>query len=81
MVARTGIEPVISGLKGQRPKPLDHRAIYTFFPKAKGFWWAHLDSNQGPISYEPTALTAELWARAPLAPLIYHLGPNNAIPF
>src|SRR5690349_24888832 len=27
--------------------------------------WAHLDSNQGPIGYEPTALTAELWARLP----------------
>ncbi len=26
--------------------------------------WAHLDSNQGPISYEPTALTTELWALA-----------------
>lgn len=26
------------------------------------FKWAHLDSNQGPIGYEPTALTAELWA-------------------
>ena len=26
--------------------------------------WAHLDLNQGPISYEPTALTAELWALA-----------------
>jgi hypothetical protein len=24
--------------------------------------WAHLDSNQGPTSYEPAALTAELWA-------------------
>ena len=23
-------------------------------------WWAHLDLNQGPIGYEPTALTTEL---------------------
>ncbi len=26
--------------------------------------WAHLGSNQGPTSYEPAALTTELWARA-----------------
>ncbi len=26
MVARTGVEPVISALKGQRPRPLDERA-------------------------------------------------------
>ena len=26
MVARTGFEPVISGLKGRRPSPLDERA-------------------------------------------------------
>ena len=26
-------------------------------------WWARLDLNQGPIGYEPTALTAELRAR------------------
>ncbi len=26
-------------------------------------WWAHLDLNQGPIRYERTALTPELWAR------------------
>lgn len=25
--------------------------------------WAHLGSNQGPIPYEGTALTTELWAR------------------
>lgn len=25
-------------------------------------WWARLDSNQRPIDYEPTALTAELRA-------------------
>ena len=30
----------------------------------QGDEWAHLGSNQGPISYEPTALTAELWALA-----------------
>ena len=29
------------------------------FPK-----WAQLDSNQRPTSYEPAALTAELWALA-----------------
>ena len=28
----------------------------------KVFWWAHLDSNQGPTDYESAALTAELWA-------------------
>src|SRR5690606_16746451 len=27
------------------------------------WWWAHLDSNQGPTGYEPAALTAELWAQ------------------
>ena len=26
LVARTGFEPVISALRGQRPKPLDERA-------------------------------------------------------
>lgn len=26
-------------------------------------WWTHLGSNQGPIGYEPTALTPELWVR------------------
>ena len=26
--------------------------------------WAQLDSNQRPTSYEPAALTAELWALA-----------------
>jgi hypothetical protein len=26
-------------------------------------WWAHRDLNPGPFGYEPTALTAELWAR------------------
>ena len=26
-------------------------------------WWARLGSNQGPIGYEPTALTTELRAR------------------
>ena len=30
--------------------------------------WAHLGSNQGPTGYEPAALTAELWARAPRVP-------------
>jgi hypothetical protein len=30
---------------------------------ARGCKWALLDSNQGPIGYEPTALTAELRAR------------------
>ncbi len=25
-------------------------------------WWAHQDLNLGPFGYEPTALTAELWA-------------------
>ena len=24
-------------------------------------WWGYLDLNQGPISYEPTALTTELY--------------------
>ena len=27
MVARTGFEPVISALRGRRPKPLDERAM------------------------------------------------------
>lgn len=27
-VARTGFEPVISALRGQRPEPLDERAIF-----------------------------------------------------
>ena len=26
MVARTGFEPVVSALKGRRPRPLDERA-------------------------------------------------------
>ncbi len=26
----------------------------------KFIWWAHLGLNQGPIGYEPTALTTEL---------------------
>lgn len=24
-------------------------------------WWGYLDLNQGPIGYEPTALTTELY--------------------
>ncbi|KAF0140901.1 MAG: hypothetical protein FD122_2074 [Stygiobacter sp.] len=27
LVARTGVEPVISALRGRRPRPLDERAI------------------------------------------------------
>ena len=27
------------------------------------FWWGYLDLNQGPIGYEPTALTTELYPR------------------
>lgn len=27
------------------------------------YWWGYLDLNQGPISYEPTALTTELYPR------------------
>ncbi len=30
------------------------------FLHIKYIWWAHLDLNQGPIGYEPTALTTEL---------------------
>jgi hypothetical protein len=30
----------------------------------QGDGWAQLGSNQRPISYEPTALTTELWALA-----------------
>jgi hypothetical protein len=32
--------------------------------KTTSYKWAHLGSNQGPSSYEPPALTAELWALA-----------------
>ena len=35
MVARTGFEPVISTLKGWRPRPLDERAT----TKARFLWW------------------------------------------
>ena len=28
------------------------------------FWWGHLGLNQGPIGYEPTALTTELCPHA-----------------
>lgn len=28
LVARTGVEPVISALRGRRPKPLDERACF-----------------------------------------------------
>ncbi len=28
MVPRTGVEPVISGMKAQRPRPLDERGWY-----------------------------------------------------
>ena len=28
--------------------------------QVKNDWWGHLGSNQGPIGYEPTALTTEL---------------------
>ena len=38
--------------------------------------WAHLDLNQGPISYEPTALTAELWALAE-GIISYLMGPGK----
>ena len=31
-------------------------------------WWGRLGSNQGPIGYEPTALTAELRALESEAP-------------
>ena len=32
MVAHTGFEPVISALRGRRPKPLDECAIHTNIP-------------------------------------------------
>jgi hypothetical protein len=32
--------------------------------KTTSYKWAQLGSNQRPISYEPTALTTELWALA-----------------
>jgi hypothetical protein len=32
--------------------------------RTTNYKWAQLDSNQRPISYEPTALTTELWALA-----------------
>ena len=35
-------------------------------------WWGHLDLNQGPIGYEPTALTTEL---CPHILWLYHSGP------
>jgi hypothetical protein len=37
--------------------------------------WAHLGSNQGPIPYEGTALTTELWALAEC--IIAHLLPHG----
>ena len=30
-VARTGFEPVVSALRGRRPKPLDERAYILFY--------------------------------------------------
>ncbi len=31
-------------------------------PKVSNYeWWGYLDLNQGPIGYEPTALTTELY--------------------
>ena len=33
VVARTGFEPVISALRGRRPKPLDERANVKNIPK------------------------------------------------
>ncbi len=33
---------------------------HPLFPEEKGYWWAHQDSNLGPIGYEPTALPTEL---------------------
>ena len=40
MVARTGFEPVISALRGRRPKPLDERAII-----CKMHWLGWRESN------------------------------------
>src|SRR5690348_1429795 len=57
LVARTGFEPVISGLKGRRPGPLDERAI---IPER---WWAARVSNPRPPACQAGALPAELAAR------------------
>src|SRR5258705_11446917 len=53
--SRRGLSAFIFSLRR-----LDQRATST--------GWAHLDSNQGPIGYEPTALTAELWAHRTCSP-------------
>ena len=36
------------------------------------FIWAHLDLNQEPVGYEPTALPIELWA-----PLLFYYYTKN----
>ncbi len=40
-MARTGFEPVVSALRGQRPGPLDERAVEVYlniFPSENGFF-------------------------------------------
>src|SRR5437762_6457853 len=71
LVARTGFEPVISGLKGRRPGPLDDRArppailpaASAYFPAhTLGTWWAATGSNRRPLACQASALPAELAA-------------------
>lgn len=45
-------------------------------------WWGCLDLNQGPISYEPTALTTELHPRVVVevdGAILFWLSPKATI--
>ena len=52
LVAHTGFEPVISALRGRRPKPLDECAVYPRFVNWLGIQDSNLASRiQSPLSY------------------------------
>lgn len=64
MVAPTGFEPVISGMKTRRPRPLDDSAAHVVSYEGAYVgckysnqptthlrsWWDHWDSNPEPIA-------------------------------
>ena len=46
---------LVIGLHKKIPPSFEEEILHIEY-----IWWAHLDLNQGPIGYEPTALTTEL---------------------
>ena len=51
-------DDVASHLGDPKPKTPENRESQVSDLTVLGIWWAYLDSNQGPLSYQLNALTA-----------------------